>query len=491
MGNSLSNFVNSGVAVVIVIRVTVRRGRKRFPHTDVIAFIDRTMARFDGRLTRGHQSYGIWSPSCDSCDSNAKGCSTVTFTEHIAVRLAIALGIGLLIGVERERRKGSGPSRAPAGIRTFAIVSLAGGISVTLGAELLLAVAAICVAGLSIVAYQLRSREDPGFTTAVALITTLLLGALAVRQPALASGLAVLVAVLLAARTRLHQFVQDVLTEQELQDALLFAAAALVILPLTPDHPIGPFGVLNLRTLWKLVVIVMSISAAGYIALRVLGPRYGLPLVGLASGFVSSAASIGSMGTRAAKEPELRRAAVAGAVLSTVSTIVQMAIILFVTDRSTFMAMGLSLVLAGVAAAIYGLLFTIKTARDDKQEEENAGRAFNLVTAIIFAVTVSAILLASAAVNHWLGSSGLLVATGLAGFADTHSAAISVASLVATDKITAREAVMPILLGLTTNTVTKAVAAITTGGFKFAVRVIPGLLLVILAAWAGILVGML
>jgi uncharacterized membrane protein (DUF4010 family) len=142
--------------------------------------------------------------------------------------------------------------------------------------------------------------------------------------------------VLLAARTRLHRFVQDVLTEQELQDALLFAAAALVILPLTPDHPIGPLSVLNLRTLWKLVVTVMSISALGYIAMRALGPRFGLPLTGLASGFISSAATIGSMGARAAKEPKLRRAAAAGAVLSTVSTILQMAVILVVTDRSTF-----------------------------------------------------------------------------------------------------------------------------------------------------------
>src|SRR4029453_12964134 len=188
-------------------------------------------------------------------------------TDHLAVRLALALGIGLLIGAERERRKGTGPSRAPAGIRTFALVSLLGGISLAVGGELLLAVAALGVAGLSVVGYRLRSRKDPGFTTVIALLTALLLGALAVRQPSVAAGLAVAVAVLLAARTRLHRFVRDVLTEQELHDALLFAASALVILPLTPDHPVGPLEVLNPRTLWKLAVIVMSISASGYIAI--------------------------------------------------------------------------------------------------------------------------------------------------------------------------------------------------------------------------------
>lgn len=407
------------------------------------------------------------------------------FTEHLAVRLAIALGIGLLIGAERERRKGSGPTRAPAGIRTFALVSLAGGLSLAVGGELLLAACAIGVAALSAVSYGQKSRKDPGFTTAVALVTTLILGALAVRQPALAAGFAVVVVVLLASRTRLHRFVQEALTEQELHDALLFAAATLVILPLTPDHPVGPLGVLNPRTLWKLAVIVMSISAAGYLALRLVGPRFGLPLAGFASGFVSSAATIGSMGARAAKEPELLRAAVAGAVLSTVSTVVQMAAVLLVTDRPTFSALKFPLLLAGVAAVIYGALFTFRSDGMKSQAADQTGRAFNLMTALIFVATVSAILLGSAAVNRWLGSAGLAVAAGLAGFADTHSAAISVASLAAAEKIQASDAVFPILVGLTTNTLTKAVVAVTTGSRTFALRIIPGLVLVILAAWFG------
>jgi uncharacterized membrane protein (DUF4010 family) len=314
------------------------------------------------------------------------------------------------------------------------------------------------------------------------------LGALAMREPSLAAGFAVVVAVLLAARTRLHRFVQDVLTEQELQDALLFAAATLVILPFTLDHPVGPFGVLNPRTLWKLAVMVMSVSAAGYVALRAFGPRFGLPLAGFASGFVSSAATIGSMAARATREPEFLSAAVAGAALSTVATIVQMAAVLFVTDRPTLSAMMLPLLFAGIAAVSYGALFTIKAAGSKPQASEVAGRAFNPTTAVVFAATVSAILFASAALNHWLGSAGLAAAAGLAGFADTHSAAISVASLAAAGKISSSDAVLPILVGLTTNTVTKAVVAITTGGRRFALRIIPGLLLVILAACLGWLV---
>jgi uncharacterized membrane protein (DUF4010 family) len=171
-----------------------------------------------------------------------------------------------------------------------------------------------------------------------------------------------------------------------------------------------------------------------------------------------------------------------------VSTIIQMAALLLVTDQSTFSAMGLPLVFAGMAAMIYGALFTIKTASQKPQSNDTTGRAFNLAAAVVFAATVSAILLASAAANRWLGSAGLTVAAGLAGFADTHSAAISVASLVAVEKITASTAVLPILVGLTTNTITKAVVAVTTGSRTFALQIIPGLVLVILAAWAGLVV---
>ncbi len=405
--------------------------------------------------------------------------------EALAVRLAVALGIGLLIGAERERRKGVGPGRAAAGIRTFALTSLIGGVSLAFGGEAVLLAAVLVVGALAVIAYFRSRSTDPGLTTEVALLTTLLLGALAVRQPALAAGLAVTVAILLALRTRLHRFVRTVLTEQELHDALLFAAAALVVLPLTPDRAVGPFGVLNPRTLWKLVILVMAISASGYVLLRLLGPRLGLPLSGFASGFVSSTATIGAMGQRAMKEPALRRAAAAGAVLSTVATVLQMAAVLYATSPTTFDAMRAPLILAGAGAAAYGLVFALRLARVSDRAPVARGRAFDLKSSFLFAATVSAILMLSAAVNQRFGARGLLLAAGVAGLADTHAAAISIASLVAAGKLSAREAVVPILAAMTANTATKAVVAAAAGGRRFALQTIPGLLLVIGAAWAG------
>ena len=152
----------------------------------------------------------------------------------IILNLAVALGIGLLIGVERERRKGEGPSRSFAGIRTFTIASLAGATSMIVGGGVLLATATAGIAVLAAAAYWTGHGHDPGLTTEVALVLTVILGGLSMQQPALAGGLAVTVAVLLTVRSQLHRFVRSVLTDDELQDALIFAGANGCSLERTP-----------------------------------------------------------------------------------------------------------------------------------------------------------------------------------------------------------------------------------------------------------------
>lgn len=400
-------------------------------------------------------------------------------------RFAAALGIGLLIGAERERRKGEGPSRLPAGIRTFLIASLSGGVSVALGGVPLLAITFLGVAGLCAVGYVRTGEQDPGLTTEISLLLTVLLGGFALQEPVTASALAVTVAIVLMARTRIHHFIRDVLSEEELTDTLIFAAAAVVVLPLVPDRYVGPFSAINPRTIWKIVILIMSISAGGHIAVRLLGPRFGLPLAGLASGFVSSVATIASMGARAQKEPLGLRAAVAGAVLSTVATIVQLVAVLAATNWPALSVMKISLVGAGLAALIYGTLFTFRNVREGPPYSMQVGRVFSLKTTSVFAATIALVQLVSAALDAKFGRSGVIAAAAAAGFADTHSAAVSVASLVASGRLSAQESVLPILAALTTNTVTKMIVAISSGGKRFALQIIPGLILVILGAWFG------
>ena len=401
----------------------------------------------------------------------------------------VALGIGLLIGIDRERKKGEGPIHPAAGLRTFTLAALLGAVAIVAGGELLLAAAALGVVAFAGLSYWRARDSDPGLTTETALVLVTLLGGLAIREPAFAAGLGVVAAVLLAARSALHRFVLAVLTDQESRSLLIFAAATLVVLPLLPDHAIGPYGALNLHTIWIVVILVMAVSALGYIAVRLLGARYGLPLAGLAAGFISSIATIGAMGARVRREPALLLPAVAGAVLSSIATTVQLAILIAVTSLETLRAFYLPLVFSGAAALLYGGAFTLWALRHTAKDHEAPGSAFSVRTALTFAAILAVVLLVAAAAQDWFGEAGVLVAAASAGFADTHSAAVSVAALVEEKRITAPLAVIPILAAITTNTISKMIFAVSAGGRAFALYVIPGLVLLVIAAWVGAVIA--
>lgn len=400
-------------------------------------------------------------------------------------RLGIALGIGLVVGAERERRKGEGPHRAPAGIRTFALVALLGGVVALVDNAALVAVVGAFVGAIAIGAYWLGDRTDPGFTTEVALLLTYCLGALAERRPAAALAAGLSTATILAARAPLHSAVRSVLSEEELRDGLIFAVAALVILPLLPNRAVDPLGVLNPFTLWRLVVLLMGMSAAGYVAQRIVGARYGLALTGFASGFVSSAATIAAMGARARSDEALLRPAVAGAAASTVATFVQLAILVGAASPSLLRTLAWPLAAGGATALAYAAVQTWRARRVDL--EPTRGRAFKVSTALLFAVLVTVIAFASTAARRWLGAAGAVVTAALAGFADVHAAAGGIASIA--DQIGRSSAVLAVLVAITANTVTKAVLASTTGPRAYAVRVVAGLALVLAAVWIAALAG--
>jgi len=309
------------------------------------------------------------------------------------------------------------------------------------------------------------------------------------REPTIAVGLGVLVAGLLHARSSLHVFVQSILSEEDVRDTLILAGATLVVLPLLPDRPIGPYGALNLHTLWLVVVLVMSVSAIGYVSIKAAGARFGLPIAGLASGFISSITTIGAMGARVEKAPGWLRPAVAGAVLSTVATVAQLVVVLAAASVATLRALYVPLICAGTAAACYGAVFTIWALQQQTEDEIEAGRAVSLPKALLFAAILAVIVVVSAALREWFGTIGAIVGAAASGLADAHSAAVSVAALVAAEKLKAADAVVPIVAALSTSTLAKIFVASTHGGRRFALAVIPGLMAVAGAAWIGMLIG--
>ncbi|MFC5526903.1 MgtC/SapB family protein [Rhodanobacter ginsengisoli] len=397
---------------------------------------------------------------------------------------ATALGIGLLIGAERERRKGSDGGPGVAGIRTFAVVALLGAASISFG-MLQLAMAMAAVTTFLAIAYARDTAGDRGLTTEISLLLCLLLGAIAMREPPMAAALAVAVTVLLAARESIHHFVRGVLTKAELDNLLVLAAATLMVLPLLPDRAVGPFDAINPRSLWLIVILIMSIGAAAHALLRIVGSRIGLPLAGLLSGFVSSLATVGVMGTRARSQPEQTGSATAAAVLSTVATFVQMAAVLAVTHLGTLRVLAVPLICGGTGAALYGALWTWKSLQRSSPDPIEGRVAFSVRNSLLLGLTIATVQLVSAAMRAKLGERGLDMAAGIAGLADTHAPAISVASLAATGTIDTAATAVPILIALSANTLSKAVLAGVSGGRRYARSVVLGLAVVLAATWLG------
>ena len=398
----------------------------------------------------------------------------------------VAFAIGLLIGIERERNKGGGPDRAAAGVRTFILVALVGAIAQRLGG-VGIAVGGAFVA-LAALASERRSRSgDPGLTTEVAMLVTFLLGVLAMIALPLAAGLGVVVAAVLASKSTLHRFVRDTLTEQELHDALLLAAAAMVVLPLLPDRSLDPWQALNPHKLWLLVVLVMAINAAGYIALRVLGPGAGLALAGFVGGFVSSTATIAAMGDRARAAPQWVAQCAAAALYSNIATIVMLAAVVGALSPPMLRQLAWPLALAAIAALASAALARGRLASCSVDDRPVApGRPFEPRHALIFAAIVSAILLFSAGVHRWLGDAGVHIAAGVSGLADVHAAAASVAQRAAAGLVDTQDAGWPVLIALVANSLSKLTMAWLRGGRGFALRLLPGVASIVVAFAVGV-----
>jgi uncharacterized membrane protein (DUF4010 family) len=164
---------------------------------------------------------------------------------------------------------------------------------------------------------------------------------------------------------------------------------------------------------------------------------------------------------------------------------VQMAVVLGATSPATLAEMAWPLAFAGAVSLIYGGIFMLRAAQSPLSPDLDRGRAFSLRTAGLLAATMGAVSFIAAALDARFGRAGLMTAAGLAGFADTHSPSVAIAALQASGKIAPHATVVPILLAMSSNTLSKIALAITSGGRTYATQVVPGQLLTITAAWLG------
>lgn len=410
-------------------------------------------------------------------------------TEQLFAHLGISLAIGLLIGAERgwhDRELGEG--RRVAGLRTFGLIGLAGGLCAVLGAETspwILPLALLGLAWILGAAYIRQSEEtgSVGATTIVAAMVTFLLGALALLgMSSVAAGAAVITALLLGLKPRLHDLLRRI-EEADLLAGLRLLLISVVVLPVLPDKGYGPGDALNPYEIWWMVVLIAAISFSGYVAIKVLGPKRGVGLTALLGGLVSSTAVTVSLSRLTGQNPKLGRSLGGGVILASAAMFPRMAVIVAIVAPATLGHIAAPLtamtVAGGLAAAV--LLGSVKESESRIPAPENP---LQLNMALSFGAILAVVMLVTKMVSDRYGDTGLYTVAAISGVADVDAITLS-AGRMAGEGVSAKAAGRAIVIAALVNTAAKAVVymALASGGRLM----VGGAFLLVLAAGGGVL----
>lgn len=400
-----------------------------------------------------------------------------TIAIDIMLHLLIALGAGLLIGAERGwQERDENDSYQSAGIRTFALTGLLGGLSVLLSKQLGMAVwvtvlvALMLVVGVAYVA-GLRRSGDHGITSELALLITFLLGSLALSgYVMLASAGAVVVALLLSLKNVLHSLLKR-LSEAEVSGALKLLFISVVMLPVLPNQTYDPWGVFNPYTTWWMVVLIAALSFVAYIAIRLTGTRYGLMLTAILGSLVSSTAMTLTLSRLSAKP--LQNVLAAGLLATSALMFPRVLLIVAAVNISILPSIALPL---GVMCLIYLAGAGIFWLRAIKEEPANAetplSNPFELRPAIRFALLLTLILFLVEAGRRYMGDAGVYLVSILAGLTDVDAISLSL-SRNALHDLGMTVATHGIVLAVVSNSVVKAILVGVVGGRELGWRTYP------------------
>jgi uncharacterized membrane protein (DUF4010 family) len=370
-----------------------------------------------------------------------------------------------------------------AGMRSFALASLTGACTAFLGSQVLMAVGAAFVALISIVAYAYDRSDSPGVTTEIALFMAYLIGVMAVQAPMLASGLTVVVTGLLAARNALHQFARDWLRPGEVQGGLILGALALLVMPLLPDRPLwGP--VLNPQLVMKLLIVLLLIQSLAHVGRRLLQARQAVALSALASGFVSSTATIGSLGMelRATQGGPSYKLQAGAALLSCVGTTTQIVIIGGTIQPAWILSLWLPALIGSGVAALWGGWMVWRYATPPASGDAASANSpppdtdlFRLRDAALIVLLLTAIQAGVHGLRLWLGDTGVMVGTLVAALADIHAVTAALLTVGVPGSPEAAQIVWALSAAMVVHAFSKSTVAWASGGWRYALALAPGL----------------
>lgn len=395
-----------------------------------------------------------------------------------------AMSVGFLIGIVRERLHQ--PGALMAGIRTHTVAALMGAVALYLGAAIFLV--ALALIGILIgIGYYRSYSTDPGMTGEVSLGLTVLLGGLAIQSSQLSAALGVAVACLLFLKKPLRQFSQELLSERELEDALILFAAALIILPILSRDAIDPWGTFKPFAIWKVVVVIMFAGMVGHLAIRLTGVRWGLPIAGFFSGFVSSTAVIMDLGRRAKDKPEITDIACAASLLSTLASLVLFVLVIGASSPALLGQVIGPLSFGGLSLLVFaGVWFLRRPLPIDFSLPTTEG-AFQFKHVLFIAVSISSVSFVSTWMGIWFGESGTLASAIIVGFAEIHAAAVGISQLSTQQGSVTSLAKWGVIGILAASVVSKSTLSYISGGRSYGGKVTLSLVVFITAATLAML----
>jgi uncharacterized membrane protein (DUF4010 family) len=376
------------------------------------------------------------------------------------LQLAVALGLGLLVGLQRERVE-----PAVAGIRTFALITLFGAVAARLGQVFggwVVAAGLVVAAAFVVGGNLMRQEKDPGTTTEFTAVLMYGVGAwVMVGSMTVAVVLTGVIALLLHLREPLHDFAGR-MGEKDIRAIMQLVLLALVILPLLPDETFGPYNVLNPFQIWWMVVLIVGLSLVGYVAFKLFGARAGAALAGVLGGMISSTATTVSYARRSKSEPDTSR--LAALVVMVASTVVFGRVLVEIAA----VAAGSFVELAPPIAAMLGVAVALSAAMwlldsREKAEPPAPENPAELKSAIVFGLLYAAVLLAVAWAKDRFGTAGLYVVAGISGLTDMDALTLSTSRLVHEGRLDAGSGWRAILLGSMANLVFKAGIVLALG----------------------------
>ncbi|MEE9140614.1 MAG: DUF4010 domain-containing protein [Alphaproteobacteria bacterium] len=419
---------------------------------------------------------------------------------ELFVRLGVALAIGLLLGLERGWHARALPEGARvAGIRTFGIIGLLGGVAAILSETfggLLLAAVFLALATVAAIGHWRASLKSPdvSITTTAAMLIAFALGALAgLGELAVAASGAVVITLLLGIKPELHGMLRRI-ERKELLATLRLLLISVVVLPVLPDQGYGPWEAINPYRIWWMVVLVAGISYVGYFAIRLAGSRRGILLTGLLGGLASSTAvaiNFARLGKTNAAMQDLLAAGIAVAAATVFPRVLVLATIIAPSlfDRLVWPLFAASIV--AFAGAAWYARRSARAIEDGGGEGLEPRNPLELKVAVPFGLLLAVVMVLARAFRDWLGETGLYLLAAVSGLGDVDAITLSLASMIEPGEASASVVAAATVLAVATGTASKPVLVTAIGNLRMGLHVAVPLLAALLAAaaviWSGAL----